>query len=96
MFMNGQIKLEVRIFVLVTFLLYSLSSRAMENKGKWTLRVVNQVWVLLPPICQQHHLIMKCFRRTLMCLFQIFNPNQRHFVSSDDAATQKFSTNNAK
>ena len=38
MFMNRQIKLEVRIFVLVTFLLYSLSSRAMEIKGKWTLK----------------------------------------------------------
>ena len=34
MFMNGQIKIEVCIFVLVTFLLCSLSSRTMENKGK--------------------------------------------------------------
>ena len=34
MFMKGQIKLEVCIFVLVTFVLYSLSSRTMENKGK--------------------------------------------------------------
>ena len=34
MFMNGQIKLEVCIFVLVTFLLYSLLGRTMENKGK--------------------------------------------------------------
>ena len=34
MFMKRQIKLEVCIFVLVTFVLYSLSSRTMENKGK--------------------------------------------------------------
>ena len=32
--MNGQTKLEVCIFVLVTFLLYSFSRRNMESKGK--------------------------------------------------------------
>ena len=33
-FLNGQTKPKVRIFVLVTFLLYSFSRRSMENKEK--------------------------------------------------------------
>ena len=92
MFMKGQIKLEVCIFVLVTFVLYSLSSRTMENKGKVDFESREQ-GMGTPPT---HLSAPPPYSELLCAYFKHFNPDQRYFVSSDDAATPKFSTNNAK